>query len=453
MKKGLLLLLNVFLIAVMIGGGYLLHRKWQDYQRQESITKTIQQMDQKEDKKGTEKHSGLVGTQYVTAYYPKTAGKTKNLIKEQMLQIIQELPQAKGHVAPTALRFYYAEVGDGPFKKSQQVTLKAKVYPVDKNVEKEKEEEFGSLLLNTGADEGILHLNHLFTEPYTAKLIFLEKIREELTKKQLDSTLLEEIMATLDETPLENWIYRYQQGQFEIDLAKEGTVNVPFANFYDVIDTDALMGDELTAYQAYQEKKDRKLVALTFDDGPSPETTPQALEILAKYHAKATFYMLGKKVAGNEKLIKQVKAAGHEIGNHSWNHPQLTAIPLNQAVQEISDTQAALQAVIGEAPRTMRPPYGSINQAVQNAVNVSFMLWDVDTLDWKTHNTAAIMREVRKTQPGSVILMHDIHQTTIDALPSVLEYLKENGYTFVTVSELFQENLLPHQCYYSHYQP
>ena len=159
--------------------------------------------------------------------------------------------------------------------------------------------------------------------------------------------------------------------------------------------------------------------------------------------------MLGKNVAGNEQLIKRVHDEGHEIGNHSWSHPQLSTLSLEQAKKQIEDTQAALRAVIGESPKIMRPPYGAINDTIRNAVDMSFIMWNVDSLDWKNRNTGSIMEQVKKqTCPGSIILMHDIHQTTINALPSVIEYLQKNGYTLVTVSELLNHRLEGHQLYY-----
>lgn len=116
--------------------------------------------------------------------------------------------------------------------------------------------------------------------------------------------------------------------------------------------------------------------------------------------------------------------------------------------KEIFDTQAAIYNVVGIKPTITRPPYGAINPTIQNAIDQSFIMWNVDSLDWKTRNTKAIMQEVAKTQPGSIILMHDIHQTSIDALPSVIQYLQNNGYTLVTVDELLEGQLEPHRIYY-----
>ena len=191
------------------------------------------------------------------------------------------------------------------------------------------------------------------------------------------------------------------------------------------------------------------MVALTFDDGPDAKTTPQALDILKKYGVKATFFMVGQNVAGNEAIIKRVKQEGHQIGLHTWDHPVLTKLPIETVKKEIFDTQAAIYNVVGIKPMITRPPYGAINQTIQKVIDQSFIMWDVDSLDWKSRNTKSIMQEIAKTKPGSIILMHDIHQTSIDALPSVLQYLQEKGYTLVTVDELLEGRLQTHQIYYS----
>ena len=247
------------------------------------------------------------------------------------------------------------------------------------------------------------------------------------------------------------WKFNYNESKFNINVESNkediNLVEIPVNDLFKYIDETYLKGEDLEKYNEYIKKRSRKAVALTFDDGPNPNTTPVALELLKKYNAKATFFMVGKAVAGNEDIIKQVVAEGHQIGNHSWSHPLLTKISLEQAKSQINDTTEALKKASGQDVHIMRPPYGGINSAIQAAVDQSFILWDIDTLDWKNRNTASIMKEVRKTQPGSIILMHDIHQTSIDALPTVLQYLTEQGFELVTVDELMGDQLELHQKY------
>ena len=247
------------------------------------------------------------------------------------------------------------------------------------------------------------------------------------------------------------WKFAFNDSKFNINIEpKVGDVNsveISINDLYKYINESYLKGEDLEKYQTYIKKKNRKAVALTFDDGPSPKTTPIALELLKKYNAKGTFFMVGHAVEGNEEIVKQVVAEGHQIGNHSWDHPVLTKISLEKAKSQINDTTAALKKASGLDVHIMRPPYGAINETIQAAVDQSFILWDVDTLDWKNRNTASIMKEVRKAQPGSIILMHDVHQTTIDALPLILQYLTEQGFEMVTIEELMGDQLELHQSY------
>lgn len=180
-----------------------------------------------------------------------------------------------------------------------------------------------------------------------------------------------------------------------------------------------------------------KRIALTFDDGPDPKTTIQILDTLKKYDAKATFFMLGSRVEYYPETAKAVKAAGHEIGNHSWNHPDLSKMPLPKALEEINRTTAIIQKVTGEKPTVFRPPYGAYTEQLTKQTIPPITLWNVDTLDWKYRDANKLLEEVKKTtNDGSTVLMHDIHQSTADGLDSVMAYLQSQGYKFVPVSEL-----------------
>lgn len=236
---------------------------------------------------------------------------------------------------------------------------------------------------------------------------------------------------------------------FEIDsgnLILDKEFVIPLKSLFDVINPDYLETADRAAYDEYLAKKKaeekmqqtQKLVALTFDDGPDPVTTPQVLDILAKYKAKGTFFMLGSKIASNEALTKKVSDAGHEIGNHSWDHPNLTKLTVEQIQNQIDMTNQAIVKACGKKPLYLRPPYGATNDTVQRASGLKQMLWTVDTRDWENHTTEGIMTNIKKQlQPGGVVLMHDIHQTTVNALTTVMEYLKAEGYKCVTVSELY----------------
>ncbi|MFD1927186.1 polysaccharide deacetylase family protein [Sporosarcina siberiensis] len=180
-----------------------------------------------------------------------------------------------------------------------------------------------------------------------------------------------------------------------------------------------------------------KQVALTFDDGPDPKVTTQILETLDKYKAKATFFMLGSRVEYYPEIAKKVTDAGHELGNHTWNHPDLTKSSIQKVQSEINRTSSIIESVTGVKATAFRPPYGAVNKTVRAQTALPVYLWDVDTLDWKHRNANQLLASVQnKTKNGSIILMHDIHQSTADGLDAVLSYLQSEGFEFVSVSEL-----------------
>lgn len=183
-----------------------------------------------------------------------------------------------------------------------------------------------------------------------------------------------------------------------------------------------------------------KQVALTFDDGPHPTVTAQILKTLAKYDAKATFFVTGRRVDAKPAVLKEIFAAGHEIGNHTYNHPDLTKISLKDAKAQINSTNASVKKVIGQEPTAFRPPYGAYNDQTKTLTALPFVLWSVDTLDWKHRDPAKTLQIIKKqAKNGSIILMHDIHQSTADSLESVLQYLSTEGYEFVTVSTILNK--------------
>ena len=452
-KKTLIVLslLALAFVAALFLGAVKIYAIFQEKELQEKVSVLIAQ-EETLHAENTEKQSKMIGSHYVESFYPLLDGQVMASVKEQMDADSQTIKdnQKKGDKIEE-LTFYYAEEKETSLKDVKEVLVHRKDYHVkEMKISKGEEREIADSYL--GADGSPFTLDKLFQDPDAAKEIFINEISSQLTFRQADEAVQTEILNNLNGTELGQWSFRYEYSHFSIKLSKEvqglTCIDVPLSSFYDQINADYLTGDDLAAYQSFEAKKHVKMVALTFDDGPDPKTTPQALDILKKYDAKATFFMVGQNIAGNEAIVKRVHNEGHQIGIHTWDHPVLTKLPLETAQKEILDTQTAINNVIGIKPTITRPPYGAINATIQNSVDQSFIMWNVDSLDWKTRNTKAIMQEIAKTQPGSIILMHDIHQTSIDALPSVLEYLKNNGYTLVTVDELLEGQLEPHRIYY-----
>ena len=182
-----------------------------------------------------------------------------------------------------------------------------------------------------------------------------------------------------------------------------------------------------------------KVIALTFDDGPGPYTA-HLLDVLDQYGAKATFFLIGSKVSSQANVVRSIHARGHQLGNHSWSHPELPKLPINQIAGEIDRTNDAIKQATGVTPAILRPPYGAVNGAVLEQLRLrgmSSILWSVDTRDWADRNSDIVCsRAVAGARPGAIILMHDIHQTSVGAVPCILSALKQQGYSFVTVQGL-----------------
>jgi peptidoglycan/xylan/chitin deacetylase (PgdA/CDA1 family) len=186
---------------------------------------------------------------------------------------------------------------------------------------------------------------------------------------------------------------------------------------------------------------DGQFIAMTFDDGPSNANTARLLDMLKERKIHATFFMCGENVVQYPQLLKRMIAEGHEVANHSWNHPQLTKMNDEAVRSQLQRTHDAIVAACGVKPVLMRPPYGAFTERQQRWAFGEFgykcILWDVDPLDWKVRNAAHVESEILKqTVPGSIVLSHDIHKTTVDAMPATLDALAHKGFKFVTVSEL-----------------
>src|SRR6266536_2199154 len=188
---------------------------------------------------------------------------------------------------------------------------------------------------------------------------------------------------------------------------------------------------------------DGPYIAMTFDDGPSATLTPKLLDLLAAHHIKATFFVIGENVAEHSEIVARAAREGHEIANHSWSHPNLGKMSGDNVRSQLQRTDDAIRNATGKRPTLLRPPYGSITAREKRWIHDEFgyqiILWDVDPNDWKRPGPAVVRNRILKeTQPGSIVLSHDIHPGTIEAMPSTLDALEAKGFKFVTVSELMR---------------
>jgi len=186
---------------------------------------------------------------------------------------------------------------------------------------------------------------------------------------------------------------------------------------------------------------DGTFIAMTFDDGPQEKLTPQLLDLLAQHHIKVTFFVIGQNAAEYPEIVARAAREGHEIGNHSWSHPNLAKMSDEGVRRQLRQTDDVIKQATGKRPTLMRPPYGNLSarqkQWVHNEFGYRIVLWDVDPLDWKRPGPSVICNRILKeTRPGSIVLSHDIHPGTIEAMHDTLNQLEAKGFKFVTVSEL-----------------
>ena len=186
---------------------------------------------------------------------------------------------------------------------------------------------------------------------------------------------------------------------------------------------------------------DGPYIAMTFDDGPHPQNTPRLLDMLRERNIKATFYVIGQSVNLYPGVVRRTVAEGHEIGNHSNTHRLLSKLSDEELKLDLSRCRDAVARAAGVIPRTLRPPYGGLLQRQRELVHAEFgyptILWSVDPLDWKRPGSSVITsRILGGTTAGGIVLAHDLHAQTVDAMPATLDGLLSRGFKFVTVSQL-----------------
>jgi peptidoglycan/xylan/chitin deacetylase (PgdA/CDA1 family) len=197
----------------------------------------------------------------------------------------------------------------------------------------------------------------------------------------------------------------------------------------------------LTAYNSNTDINE-KLIAITFDDGPNGKFTPQILELLKTYNAKATFFCTGKQIEQHQNIIKSIVSNGHTLGNHSYSHsPYFDFYGKQKVITEIKKTNDLIESIIGKKMNLFRPPYGVTNPSITKAIKETkhqVVGWNIRSLDTvKTNEQEILNRITRNISPGSVILLHDSKEITISILEQLLLFLQQNGYQSITIDTLF----------------
>lgn len=190
----------------------------------------------------------------------------------------------------------------------------------------------------------------------------------------------------------------------------------------------------------YRVDRTDKRIAISFDAAWGAEKTSEIMDVLDAYGIKTTFFLVGFWVDKYPDKVQEIARRGHEIGNHSTNHPHMTQLSAGQIAQELSDTAGAIERLTGSRPTLFRPPFGDYDNAVmQTATEEGYHViqWDVDSLDWRSLGVDPMVRQVvQNVQPGSIVLFHNNSDYILDALPTILDTLTQSGYEIVPVSEL-----------------
>ena len=199
----------------------------------------------------------------------------------------------------------------------------------------------------------------------------------------------------------------------------------------------------------------KPMIALTFDDGPYAPVGNRIMDSMEQYNGRATFFVVGNRVADYKTEIKRMHDNGHEIANHTYDHKNLSKLSADEIVSQVELCNQAVAAITGESPRLVRLPGGSKNSTVLGNVHYPIILWNIDTLDWKTKNADKSVEAVLgKVKDGDIILMHELYKSSGDAAVRMIPALSDQGYQFVTVSELirFRGGVKNGGVYYSFHQ-
>lgn len=178
-------------------------------------------------------------------------------------------------------------------------------------------------------------------------------------------------------------------------------------------------------------------IALTFDDGPHPRYTKELLDGLKERGVKATFFVIGKNIAGREALVKRMADEGPLIGNHTYDHTDISRLSCEEACEELEKTSSLVEEITGSGTSYVRPPFGNWDEKLDTRLTMINVGWTVDPKDWTTQNKTNIVRHVvSKAGDNDIVLLHDYYETSVDAALEIIDILQERGFEFVTVEEL-----------------
>ncbi len=412
----------VLSVVIVIAGLYFLFFKKDPYE----AYKTYQETNKKYGE--VENYSEDNDNFYISVFYPKFKDKTLNtIVKETYNDLIKQEKKKKDQ--KDILYMDYA--CDYIFK--QYVVIEYDFKRVDEKTEKET--NFKKVMTYNQETKTLISLKDCLHGKYSD--MFKNLGIEQYDKNSVNIKVGEKSFTYYPEDNMKNGItIEYEANKDYIKLANKNIPsNVPL---------------DVKAPKYMKVDNNKKMVAITLDDGPHKTLTDQAMTAFEKYGGRGTFFELGEKMAKNPDVVKDVYERGHEIGSHTYSHAQLTKLDADKLDEEIRNTQNTCFNITGSEPTLVRPPYGLRNDNVKNAFqsyDLTMILWDGDTEDWrysKKDDGAQticdnIIRDTKAgTGDGNIVLIHDIHANSVKGLEMALEKLDADGYQFVTVSDLLK---------------
>ncbi|KAF1298672.1 hypothetical protein BAU15_11135 [Enterococcus sp. JM4C] len=262
-------------------------------------------------------------------------------------------------------------------------------------------------------------------------------IQQEILNNSKDgSAILDQVLAKAPFKTSELTVTKVNDMGIQVKLAQPvgdvSTVLFPWAEF-------AYYLNPKTVSINYFPKSSNKQVALTFDDGPLPGTTKKLLTILKEEQVPATFFVLGSQAQLYPEVLQEIISDGHVIGNHSFDHKNLTELTADAVKLEMQETDKVVYNATGQLPRYIRPPYGAMKESIAKTLDQPLIHWNIDTEDWKKGKAETIVDTINnQLEDHSVILLHDIHETSVDAVQPLIHSLKEQGYEFTTINTIFE---------------
>lgn len=312
----------------------------------------------------------------------------------------------------------------------QKVSL---VFYVKRYLKDQEETDFQTLVYDKVA-KSVVNIDSIY-EPSLASLVkgrFLQDFQIDLSNRS-DDEILKKFIDKRDKIA---FLYAQKNSLDikEVEILKKEAY--PYSREY--------VEEQKKIHELEAKKRDGKFIAITFDDGPHKSNTYEILDCLKKNDAKATFFLLGTNVINYPDVVQAIENQGSEIGNHSYDHSDLTTLTPDQVRYQIDETDQLIEDIVHHKPKVFRNPYGATNENVNSLINRPIIFWDIDTLDWSTRNAQTTINTIlENASDGDIVLMHDIHKESKDAALKVIPELKNRGFNLVTVSELFEYKGIP----------